>query len=181
MEANKVLDSPIIQNEGLTAYIPRYMVIKKGVIKDVPEDMELGNLTQQLNSDNQNKHPTTFQVIDAVRFKLRVKETNEETKEERSVWKESRAVCLTFRIKELPPHVYYCNMKVEVSTFVAAVRQCYKCVKFGHVNNFVRRKNNASHAEKQNTKGLVLKKCLNFNGDHRANSEQCPVIKKQRN
>jgi hypothetical protein len=65
MEANKVLDSPIIQNEGLTAYIPRYMVIKKGVIKDVPEDMELGNLTQELNSDNQNKHPTPFQVIDA--------------------------------------------------------------------------------------------------------------------
>jgi hypothetical protein len=28
MEANKVLDSPIIQNERLTAYIPRYMVIK---------------------------------------------------------------------------------------------------------------------------------------------------------
>jgi hypothetical protein len=29
MEANKILDSPIIQNKGLTAYIPRYMVIKK--------------------------------------------------------------------------------------------------------------------------------------------------------
>jgi hypothetical protein len=41
MEANKDLDSPIFQKEGLTAYIPRYIVIKKGVIKDVPEDMEL--------------------------------------------------------------------------------------------------------------------------------------------
>jgi hypothetical protein len=29
MEANKVLDSPIIQNKWLTAYILRYMVIKK--------------------------------------------------------------------------------------------------------------------------------------------------------
>jgi hypothetical protein len=36
MEANKVLDSPIIQNEGLTANIPRYMATEKGVIKDVP-------------------------------------------------------------------------------------------------------------------------------------------------
>jgi hypothetical protein len=102
------------------------MVIKKGVIKDVPEDMELENLKQQLNSDNQNKHPTPFQVIDAVRLKMRVKETNEETKEERWVWKESRAVCLTFRTKELPPRVYFCNIKIEVSAFVAAVRQCYK-------------------------------------------------------
>jgi hypothetical protein len=42
----KVLDSPIIQNDGLTAYIPRYMVIKMGVIKDVSKDMELENLMQ---------------------------------------------------------------------------------------------------------------------------------------
>jgi hypothetical protein len=57
MEANEVLGSPIIQNEGLTAYIPRYMVIKKGVNKDVPKDMDLENLMQQLNSDNHDKHP----------------------------------------------------------------------------------------------------------------------------
>jgi hypothetical protein len=38
-EANKVLDSPIIQNEGLTAYIPTDIIIKKGIIKDVPENM----------------------------------------------------------------------------------------------------------------------------------------------
>jgi hypothetical protein len=62
MEVDKCLDSPIVQNEGLTAYIPRYMVIKKGVIKDVPEDMELENLMQQLNSDIHNEHPIPFQI-----------------------------------------------------------------------------------------------------------------------
>jgi hypothetical protein len=102
MEANKVLDSPLIQNEELTAYIPKYMVIKKGVIEDVPENMELDKLTQQLNSDNQNKHPILFQVIDALRLKMRVKETKEGTKEERWVWKYSRAVCLTFRTRNCP-------------------------------------------------------------------------------
>jgi hypothetical protein len=56
MEENIDLDSSIIENEGRTAYIPRYMFIKKGVIKDVPEDMELENLMKQLNSDNHNKH-----------------------------------------------------------------------------------------------------------------------------
>jgi hypothetical protein len=49
MEANKVSDSHLIHNEWLTAYIQRYMVIKKGVTKDVPENMELENLMQQLN------------------------------------------------------------------------------------------------------------------------------------
>jgi hypothetical protein len=43
---------------------------------------------EHINSGNKNKHPVLFQVIDAVRLKLRVKETNEETKEERWVWKE---------------------------------------------------------------------------------------------
>jgi hypothetical protein len=36
MEANKVLDSPIIQNEGQPAYIPRYMVIKRESLKMYP-------------------------------------------------------------------------------------------------------------------------------------------------
>jgi hypothetical protein len=45
MEAHKVLDRSLIQNKGLTAYIPRYMVIKKGVIKDLPKDKELEILT----------------------------------------------------------------------------------------------------------------------------------------
>jgi hypothetical protein len=40
MEANKVLDNPMIKKEGLTVYIPRYMVIKTRVIKDVPEDTD---------------------------------------------------------------------------------------------------------------------------------------------
>jgi hypothetical protein len=57
---------------------------------------------QQLNSDNQNKHPIPFQVIDAVRLKMRDEETNEETKEESWVWKELRVVCLIFRTKEFP-------------------------------------------------------------------------------
>jgi hypothetical protein len=48
-------------------------------------------------------------------------------------------------------------MKIEVSTFVAAVRQCYKCGKFGQINKFCSKENNASHAEKQHMKGLVLK------------------------
>jgi hypothetical protein len=57
--------------------------------------MELENLMQQLNSDKHNKYSIPFQIIDAARLKMRVKETNEETKKERWVWKESRAVCLT--------------------------------------------------------------------------------------
>jgi hypothetical protein len=105
MEANKVLGSPHIQNEGLTTYIHRYMVIKKEVTKDASEDMELENLMQQLNSNNHNKHPIPFHVTDAVRLKMRVKETNEETEGERWGWKKLKAVCLTFRTKELPSHV----------------------------------------------------------------------------
>jgi hypothetical protein len=132
------------------------MVIKKGAIKHVPENIELENLTRRLNSDNRNKHPISFQVTDAARLQMRVRETDEDTKEERWAWKESRAVCLTFRSKELPSRVYFCNMKTAVTTFVAAVRQCYKCGKFGHISKFCMN-NNASRA-KQNMKGIVFKK-----------------------
>jgi hypothetical protein len=36
MEGNKVLDSPIIQKERLTAYILRYVVIKRKLLKMYP-------------------------------------------------------------------------------------------------------------------------------------------------
>jgi hypothetical protein len=49
------------------------MVAKKGVIKEVPEDMELEKLMQQLNMDNHNKHPIALQIIAAVRLTMRVK------------------------------------------------------------------------------------------------------------
>jgi hypothetical protein len=97
------------------------MVIKKKVIKDVPEDMELENLTQQLNSGNENKNPITFQVIDAVTLKMKVKETSEGTKEEKLIWKESRAVCLSLELRNCSLTNVF-DMKIEVSTFVAAVR-----------------------------------------------------------
>jgi hypothetical protein len=45
-----------------------------GVIKDVPKDMDLENLMQQLNSDNHHKHPIPFQITDAVILRLSVKE-----------------------------------------------------------------------------------------------------------
>jgi hypothetical protein len=59
------------------------MVIKKGVIKNVPENMEFENWTEQFNSYKQNKHLITLQVIDAVTLKMRVKEANEETERDK--------------------------------------------------------------------------------------------------
>jgi hypothetical protein len=84
---------------------------------------------------------------------------NEElTKEERWVWKESRAVCQTFRTKELPPHVYFRNMKIEVFTFVAAVRQCYKCGKFGHVSKFCTKEKQCFSCGEVKHEGSCIKK-----------------------
>jgi hypothetical protein len=88
---------------------------------------------------------------------MRVQETNEETEGEIWVWKESRAVHLTFMTEELPTHVYFCYMKIEVYTFVAEVCQCYKCGKFSHIAKFCTKENYASHAKKQNMKRPVLK------------------------
>jgi hypothetical protein len=42
--------------------------------------MELENLMQKLNSDDHNTHPIPFHITDAVRLKMRVKETNEKNR-----------------------------------------------------------------------------------------------------
>jgi hypothetical protein len=86
---------------------------------------------------------------------MRVEETNEETKEKRWVWKESRAVNLTFKIMESPPHVYFCNMKIEVSTFVAAIRQCYNYGTFG-LNKFYAKEKQCFSCGKANHEGSCV-------------------------
>jgi hypothetical protein len=58
--------------------------------------MELENLMQQHKSDNRNKYPIPFQVMDAVRLKMRVNEMNEETEGER--WGVERVECSMFDI-----------------------------------------------------------------------------------
>jgi hypothetical protein len=156
------------------------MVIKKGCIEDTPKDMELENFIQQFNPDNHNKHPMPFKITATVRPTTRLKETNEETEGERWVWKESGAVYLTFRTKELPPHVYICNMKIEISTFAASVRRCYKCGKFGHISKFCTNEKQCFSCGEAKREGYCIKICLNCNGNHTANTERCPVIKKQK-
>jgi hypothetical protein len=64
---------------------------------------------------------------------------------------------LTLRIKELPPHVYFCNMKIEVSTIVAAVWQFYKYGKFGYISKFCAKEKQFFSCGKQIMKRLVLK------------------------
>jgi hypothetical protein len=71
-------------------------------------------------------------------------------------------------------------MKIEVSSFVAAVRQCYKYGKFDHISKFGEKEKQCFLCGKVNHKGSCVEKFLNRKRRHRANSERCPVIKKRR-
>jgi hypothetical protein len=56
---------------------------------------------------------------------------------------------------KLLPHVYFCNMKIEVSTFVAAVRQCYK---FGHISKFCTKEQQCLSCGEAINEGSCIKK-----------------------
>jgi hypothetical protein len=72
-------------------------------------------------------------------------------------------------------------MKIEGSTFVAAVRQCYKYGKFGHISKFCAKEKQFFSCGKANHEASCVEKCLNYNGHHRTNRERFPVIKNRRN
>jgi hypothetical protein len=84
---------------------------------------------------------------------------------------------LTLRIKELRPHVYCCNMKIEVSTLLAAVRQCYKRGKFGNIGKSCTKEQQSFSCGKEKHEGCCIKKSLNCNGNNREKRERCPVTK----
>jgi hypothetical protein len=71
-------------------------------------------------------------------------------------------------------------MKIEISTFAAAVRRCYKCRKFGHIRTFCTKGKQCFSCGEAKREGYCIKTCLNCNGNHATNTEPCPVIKKQK-
>jgi hypothetical protein len=70
-------------------------------------------------------------------------------------------------------------MKIEVSSFLAAVRECYKCGKFDKISKFCTNEKQRFSRGKAKHEGSCIKKCLNYNDNHRANSKRCHIIEKK--
>lgn len=96
----------------------------------------------------------------------------------------TQAVAVTFASTILPNYICLDSWRHEVKRYIPPVKQCLKCLRYGHIAKFCRNTEVCSICtEHHNFKMCVVApkdaKCANCNGNHIAISSACP-IKKQK-
>jgi hypothetical protein len=116
-DANKVLESNILEQYNAKAYIPNQVLFSTGVIRNVPEDMT----TEELKIEIARQHPTIERVERITRY-------NRETKTEEM----TTSVKITLKQNWLPEHIYGFYMRQPLQPFVYRPRMCTNCQRYGH-------------------------------------------------
>lgn len=168
--ANVFLKNEKLLNEiHMTASIPASETEVTGVLTSVPIDYSNQKIYQLIASSKK--------VISVRRFMRRVKDMQGNVS-----MVPTQTVAVTFASIQLPEYVTLDHWRHEVGIYVPPVKQCLRCMKFGHIAKYCKNNEVCSIcAEAHNFKNCSKAKtqCANCGGDHVAISAVCP-IKKQK-
>ncbi|EFN73163.1 hypothetical protein EAG_04000, partial [Camponotus floridanus] len=101
----------------------------------------------------------------------------------------SLTVAITFEGQKIPKHVYLFHVRYSVSPYIARVTLCHKCYRFGHIKTNCKSSPRCAHCgekghslpeEELCQRKDLPPKCINCQGEHRADSSTCPEILLQR-
>lgn len=159
----------LLEELGLKASIPAGDTEVTGVITSVPTDLSNKQIYTLVDSSRN--------VIQVRRFMRRVRSDGGEVS-----YLPTQTVAITFASIELPQFVYLESWRHEVKVYVPPVKQCLKCMKFGHIAKFCRNSVVCSicsqnHHYKSCNVQQENAKCCNCGGNHIAISNQCPQKK----
>lgn len=91
--ANSVLINKFLREAGLIAFIPRYKISRRIVIREIPEDMPLSELKTAIEEENSN-----ILVTKMFRLRRRDKSTGQ--------YVDSQSLCLEIRRELLPESIH---------------------------------------------------------------------------
>lgn len=165
--ANKFLENDRFLNDTkMIASIPAAATEVTGVIRDVPVSYSNKKIYQSLNNINN--------IVQVKRFMRKEKEGSS------IVYKPTKTIAITFATSQLPEYIYLDSWRHEVSVYVPPVKQCLKCLRYGHIAKFCKNSEKCSICtEDHNFKACKIDpnnaKCLNCKGNHIAISSSCPI------
>lgn len=155
---------------GLKASIPASDTEVTGVITSVPTDLSNKMISSLIGSSRN--------IIQVRRFMRRVRSDGGAVS-----YQPTQTVAVTFASTELPQYVYLDSWRHEVSVYVPPVKQCLRCMKFGHIAQYCRNAEVCSICSDSNHNFRSCKvdpknaKCANCGGNHIAISNTCPQKK----
>lgn len=155
---------------SMKATIPAGDTEVTGVLTSVPVDMSNKQIFSLIGSSKN--------VIQVRRFMRRVRGDTGAT------FVPTQAVAVTFASTNLPEYVYLDSWRHEVNTYIPPVKQCLKCMRYGHIAKFCRNSEVCSvcmqnHNYKDCPTDPKDAKCANCKGNHVAISSACPMKKQK--
>jgi len=166
--ANTCLESPILQENKLSAYIPSTLIFSHGIIK-LDTAFPVEDFWDGIKSE-----------IEIVAFK-RIS-----TNKDGNITP-TRIVELKFLSSKIPKYISIYNMLFEVSPSIRSPLQCKNCLRFGHTSKFCRSSPTCSHCgvskhsiESCPTAQATEPCCLYCQLPHLATDRNCREWKSQR-
>lgn len=168
--ANNAISNKMLSDVGLIAFIPKFKVSRKVVIREIPENFLLDELKEVIEDEN-----TNLVVLNIFRLKRRDRETRK--------LKDSQTVCIELRGEVLPEKIYIYKTVNVVIPYISSVRFCYKCGLIGHISEYCEKPETCltcagSHSFSRESPCLLTKKCINCKGPHSSLDRSCPKYKK---
>lgn len=164
--ANDFLAGSMPQKLGVVAYIPKYNVSKVGLIFDIPTSFSEKQLMEEITS--------SVPIVEIYRCRKRRFLNGKRTDE----WMDANTVKITFRCQSVPDEITFGYSKRKVKPDVPGVTQCFKCLRFGHVNKYCRQEESTcSHCGIQHVERPCQRtmKCFHCHSDkHGGTSKDCP-------
>ncbi|XP_055594549.1 uncharacterized protein LOC129745468 [Uranotaenia lowii] len=165
--ANRLVNCRNLSLKNYVAYIPRGFVTVKGVIGGIPDDIDITELTNEIESSKD--------IVEIFRMHRMVNKEKVATKK----------VGLVFRSNKLPDSVriYAVNMRVE--PYINRTVMCYACLRYGHIADNCKGKKrciNCGDAEgkEHDSKNCGnITKCVHCKENHKASDPKCPERAKQ--
>ena len=174
--ANKFLDSKILLEKGIDAYIPTFLIRRIGVVRNVDLSLTDADIVSMLNSDQSYN----VMVLSVKRFTRKVSNNGETP-----IYKNTGTVMVTFKGQKLPSSVTLCRVKCSVEPYVQRVVQCYNCLRYGHVSKQCKSKIRCNRCGGEHgadsCNSLTTISCIHCKGEHISISHQnCPEFTKQK-
>lgn len=174
--ANRLVKSIRLVKHSLEAYIPKFHIYRKGVIRGISKDITEASLKHSIRPFERD----SFMVDEVKRITRR---TDKKDENGEFIREPTQSIIVTFKSSILPKYVVINKVRCQVDIYVQKVLICFNCYRYGHIGKQCRASPRCLRCggEHKNEECEKPVKCLHCGGNHFAiQLKECSEFERQK-